>query len=119
MTAPLDSRFFFNFRGRSMNGNNHGGRRPGAGRKPGGQNQKSASAAARIVAEAEAAGKSLPLKVLLDVMWLHEQARRWDKAAAAVAAAPYVHPRKATVAVRDDSPPRKIVVEVRRAERID
>ena len=73
-----------------------GGKRPGAGRKPGGQSAKTRAKRARA-AVAEVAGIT-PLEVMLDVMRRHHKGKKYDKAAAiARDAAPYVHPRLSAV----------------------
>lgn len=81
-----------------------GGRRPGAGRKPG-----SATRRTREIAERAAAQGLTPLEVLLGVMRTPEpQGARADVLAAwraqridaAKAAAPYLHPRLAPVSMK-------------------
>src|SRR4051812_6001077 len=78
-----------------MMANGRGGRRPGAGRKLG-----SASLKTREIANAAAATGITPLEVMLEAMRKHRAAGDLD-AAAAVAkdAAPYIHPRLASVAL--------------------
>jgi hypothetical protein len=79
-----------------------GGRRPGAGRKPGGRNERTREIADRLNLE----GLS-PLEVMVEAMRRHVTANDWDAAAAiAKDAAPYMHPRLATVNVgnKDDEP---------------
>jgi len=64
----------------------HGGKREGAGRKPGAFNKASIERQAEV-----AAGGITPLEYMLQVMRTSEdEAKRLD---AAKAAAPYVHPR--------------------------
>jgi hypothetical protein len=66
-----------------------GGRRPGAGRKPGSKTMKT-----REVADRLAQGGVTPLEVMLSVMRRHYGAERFDEAVAVARdAAPYVHPR--------------------------
>jgi hypothetical protein len=70
-----------------------GGQRDGAGRKPGSLTRRT-----RAVAEKAAAEGVTPLEVMLTAMREHAEAKRWDEAAAiAKDAAPYVHPRLASV----------------------
>jgi hypothetical protein len=70
-----------------------GGPRPGAGRKPGGRNEKT-----REVAEKAAAEGITPIEVMLHAMRQHHEAERFDAAARiAKDAAPYIHPRLASV----------------------
>ncbi len=70
-----------------------GGSRKGAGRKPGSATAKTREIADRIMAE----GLS-PLEVMLTAMREHAKAKRWDFAAGiAKDAAPYVHPKLASV----------------------
>lgn len=76
-----------------------GGPRPGAGRKPGGRNQK-----AREIADRAAAEGITPLEVMLCAMRTHYDAKRFDDAAAvAKDAAPYMHPRLAAIEVAGDT----------------
>lgn len=74
--------------------NQRGGKRPGAGRKPG------VSDKAKIAAQVAASGLS-PLDFMLGVLRDESQPfeRRQDMAKAA---APYVHPRLATVEQKGD-----------------
>jgi hypothetical protein len=73
----------------SGNGNGHGGKRPGAGRKKGSATEKTREVADRLAAE-----EVTPLQVMMEVMLKHRAAGRDDKAAAiAKDAAPYMHPR--------------------------
>ena len=71
--------------------NGHGGRRPGAGRKPGSVNK------AKLEAREAAAAKGItPLDHMLAV--LNDPNEGWKrKDAMAVAAAPYLHPRLSNV----------------------
>lgn len=81
----------------------NGGRRPGAGRPKGSKQVRSSSG---LIRAAKASGKSMPLDYLLDVMNDPQQSQR-ERLSAAIAAAPYVHPRLASVQmsgeVRDTS----------------
>jgi hypothetical protein len=66
-----------------------GGKRPGAGRKPGSIDRKKRELAERAVREGVT-----PLEVMLSVMRRHYGAERFDEAVAVARdAAPYVHPR--------------------------
>jgi hypothetical protein len=66
-----------------------GGRRPGAGRKPGSATKKT-----REIAERAAADGITPLEVMIQAMRSHYEANRLDEAASiAKDAAPYMHPR--------------------------
>lgn len=70
-----------------------GGPRPGSGRKPGGQNEKS-----RAVADRAATEGITPLEVMLKAMRHHDSKGQLDEAArVAKDAAPYMHPRLAAV----------------------
>jgi len=72
-----------------------GGARPGAGRKPGTVTKKT-----RDIAERAAAEGITPLEVMIEAMRDHYVHRRLDQAAAiAKDAAPFMHPRLATVNV--------------------
>src|SRR5215207_11485599 len=72
-----------------------GGARPGSGRKPGIANKKT-----RDIAERAASEGITPLEVMIEAMRDHYNNRRLDQAAAvAKDAAPYMHPRLATVNV--------------------
>lgn len=94
-----------------------GGAREGAGRKPGGQNAKSAA-----IAQKAAAAGITPLEYMLDLMReeLPEEADATVKIAhkalrfeAAKAAAPYVHPRLTALQHQGhDGGPLKIIHEV-------
>lgn len=73
----------------------HGGRRPGAGRKGGGRNTRTREIADRLALEGVT-----PLEVMIEAMRAHYNAKRLNEAAAiAKDAAPYMHPRLATVNV--------------------
>lgn len=75
-----------------------GGKRIGAGRKPGGRNKKS-----REIADRAAAEGVTPLEVMLKAMREHYDAKRYDLAASiAKDAAPYMHPRLASVEMSGD-----------------
>ena len=75
-----------------------GGIRLGAGRPKG---SKQVRSSAPLIRRAKATGKQMPLDYLLDVMNDPEQAAR-DRLSAAIAAAPYVHPRLASVQVNGE-----------------
>lgn len=86
---------------------NNGGKRPGAGRKPGSATQRTQKT--NELAEKAAADGPLPLQILLDVMRAYYAAGDYAKAAAiARDAAPYEHPRKSTVAVEGGDKPIEI-----------
>lgn len=68
-----------------------GGARPGAGRKPGGRNQRS-----REIADRAAAEGITPLEYMLQVL-RDPDAPEERKAWAAEKAAPYMHPRLAAI----------------------
>src|SRR5436305_1833373 len=71
----------------------NGGKRPGAGRPRGLANIKTRALAEKVLAD----GVS-PLEVMIKAMHEHYAARRWDDAAAAAKdAAPYVHPKLASI----------------------
>jgi hypothetical protein len=73
----------------------HGGRRPGAGRKPGRATRKT-----REIADQAAATGLTPLEVMLEAMRRHMANNDWDRAASiAKDAAPYMHPRFSAVEV--------------------
>src|SRR5690348_9969197 len=74
-----------------------GGKRPGAGRKPGSKNKASA---AREKAIAESG--LTPLEYMLGVM-RDEQATRDVRLDAAAKAAPYVHPKLASIVHKGDA----------------
>lgn len=70
-----------------------GGFRKGAGRKPGSLTKRT-----NEIAQAAAASGLTPLEVMLKAMQQHVEAKSWDEAAKiAQAAAPYMHPRLASV----------------------
>lgn len=70
-----------------------GGKRVGAGRKPGSVTRRT-----REIAERALKLGTTPLEVMLTAMRKHAEAQRWDEAAAvAKDAAPYMHPRLAAV----------------------
>lgn len=73
-----------------------GGRRPGAGRKPGSANRKT-----REIADRAASEGLLPLEYLLSVM-RNSKATMAMRLDAAKAAAPYIHPRLSTVEMQQD-----------------
>ena len=78
----------------------HGGARPGAGRKPGSRTEKTAEIALRAVSE----GIS-PLEVLLQAMRAAHANGDLDKAAHyARMAAPYCHPRLNAIAALEVTP---------------
>lgn len=93
-----------------------GGKREGAGRKPG-----SATKRTREIADKAMAEGVTPLEVMLKAMRVHVEAQRWDEAAAvAKDAAPYVHPKLASVEMKgpDDGPVqvsliRRVIVDPR------
>jgi hypothetical protein len=69
--------------------NGHGGKREGAGRKPGTTTVKT-----REIADQATREGITPLEIMLKVMRLHYNAEKYDAAAdVAARAAPYVHPR--------------------------
>lgn len=72
-----------------------GGHRLGAGRPKG---SKQVRSSAPLIRRAKAAGKPMPLDYLLEVMNDPEQGAK-ERLSAAIAAAPYVHPRLANVHV--------------------
>lgn len=100
--------------------NKRGGRRPGAGRKPGSATKKT-----REVADRAAASGITPLEVMLEAMESFRNAGDLEKAASfAKDAAPYLHPRLAAVqhAGKDGGPIEsegKLVVEFVRAQDAD
>ena len=71
--------------------NQKGGKRPGAGRKKGEPNKRTAEA----VAQAEATG-IMPVDYLLSVMRDEVNEQR-ERVAAAIAAAPYVHAKLSSI----------------------
>ena len=74
-----------------------GGYRPGAGRPKGSRQVRSSASTIRA---AKASGQPMPLDYLLDVMNDAQQALK-DRLSAAIAAAPYVHPRLQSVAIQN------------------
>jgi hypothetical protein len=87
---------------------NNGGKRPGAGRKPGSATKRTQKTT--VLAEQLAGEGPLPLQVMLEAMRYYREQGQLDKAAAiARDAAPYEHPRKSTVTVQGGEQP----VEVR------
>lgn len=75
-----------------------GGKRPGAGRKKGSQTKRTRKTNA--IAQQAAGEGVLPLTVLLEAMRSHYAAKNLDRAAElAKDAAPYVHPKRASVTV--------------------
>src|SRR5215469_1766003 len=87
--------------------NGHGGRRAGAGRKPGSANRKTLE-----IADQAATDGVLPFEYMLAVMRdPNVEPERRDRMA--VAAAPYIHPRLAVVAAKVDT---QVDVRISRAE---
>jgi hypothetical protein len=86
-----------------------GGRRPGAGRKPGSKTMKT-----REVADRLAQGGVTPLEVMLSVMRRHYGAERFDEAVAVARdAAPYVHPRVGPLpSVQPPTPEAELILRV-------
>lgn len=80
--------------------NGRGGPRKGAGRPPGSANRKTREIADRAVQEGVT-----PLEFLLGVMRAEVNEPR-DRMAAAIAAAPYIHPKLASVEMtgKDEGP---------------
>ena len=73
-----------------------GGKRPGSGRKNGSETKRTKARREAIIAAA--AEGILPLEVILRAMRQHYEAGRIDRAAElAKDAAPYVHPRLASI----------------------
>lgn len=71
----------------------HGGARSGAGRKKGAANKRT-----RAVVDQFAADGIMPIEVILNAMRHYHAAGEMDKATdAAIAAAPYCHPRLSAV----------------------
>jgi len=88
---------------------NNGGRRPGAGRKPGTATQRTQKTTA--LAEKAAGEGVLPLQVMLEAMRAHYAAGDLDRAAAiAKDAAPYQHPRKSSVTVEGGQNPLEVKI---------
>ena len=86
---------------------NNGGKRPGAGRKPGSPTKKTQKTTE--LAEKAAGEGPLPLEVLLVVMRAYYATGQLDKAAAiARDAAPYEHPKKSTVTVSGGDKPLEV-----------
>jgi hypothetical protein len=85
-----------------------GGKRPGAGRKPSSLTMKR-----REAVERAAEAGILPLDVMLEAMReAHSEGRMKDAVAAAVVAAPYVHPRLAAVAHEgSDGGPLQVLIQ--------
>ena len=76
-----------------------GGKRPGAGRKPG-----SATKRTREIADRAAARGLTPLEVMLRAMRRHWRKGELDRAAViAKDAAPYVHPRLSSIDLNDSA----------------
>ena len=68
------------------------------GERRGGRQKGAANKRTREIANQAAASGITPLEVMLKAMRVHANARRWDKAAAvAKDAAPYMHPRLASM----------------------
>ena len=89
-----------------------GGIRLGAGRPKG---SKQVRSSAPLIRRAKAAGKPMPLDYLLEVMNDPEKGAR-ERLSAAIAAAPYVHPRLQSVAIQNSNPePFKIESDLGRA----
>ena len=87
----------------------HGGSRPGAGRKAGGRNKKTAE----ILEAVESTGVT-PLDYLLSVM-RDEAGDKPTRIQAAIAAAPYCHSKLAAVTISgDEDNPLNVIAEVRR-----
>ncbi len=74
----------------------HGGKRPGSGRPKGAATKKT-----REIADTAAAQGITPLEYLLSIV-RDESLERPERVDAAKAAAPYVHPRLATVEQKGD-----------------
>jgi hypothetical protein len=73
----------------------HGGKRAGAGRKPGSATEKTREVADRVAAEG-----LTPLEVMLAAMRHHLEKKNLDRAAAiAKDAAPYIHPKLSATAL--------------------
>jgi hypothetical protein len=77
-----------------------GGKRIGAGRKRGTKDSKPRLSAARKVALAAAEAGLVPLDYMLEIM-RDPNADPNERLKAAIAAAPYIHPRLSAVAVAD------------------
>lgn len=78
---------------RNQDKSSHGGRRPGAGRKPGSATKKT-----RDIADKAAATGLTPLEVMLEAMNALREAGDLERAAGvAKDAAPYIHPKLSSV----------------------
>ena len=75
-----------------------GGNRTGAGRPKG---SKQIRSSAHMIRAAKASGKLMPLDYMLDVMNDSQQGLK-ERLSAAIAAAPFVHPRLASVQVNGE-----------------
>ena len=88
--------------------NNRGGKRPGAGRPPGSKNQKNAE-----VARAAAEAGITPIEVMLGAMrelWeVGTKESKREAASIAKDAAPYVHPRLASIDQTITEGPRNVI----------
>jgi hypothetical protein len=93
----------------------HGGPRPGSGRKPGGKNKLTVERELRAAHGVQAAHATglMPLDIMLarmrDEPLPSGQPPTDEQFQAAVAAAPYIHPRLSAVAVQPPPPPRKVL----------
>jgi hypothetical protein len=76
-----------------------GGQRHGAGRPKG---SKQVRSSAHVIRAAKASGKLMPLDYLLNVMNDTQQGLK-ERLSAAIAAAPYFHPRLQSVAIQNNS----------------
>jgi hypothetical protein len=86
-----------------------GGKRPNAGRKPGSATKKTRDIANRAASEG-----ITPLEVMLQAMRAHYDAGNLDEAALkAKDAAPYVHPKLASVdnTLKGDEGPLQVVIK--------
>jgi hypothetical protein len=79
-----------------ISGKTKGGARPGAGRKPGSPNKKTAEVQAAV-----AAAGITPLEYMLSVMRASETDPR-DRLVAAQAAAPYIHAKLSSITLAGD-----------------
>jgi hypothetical protein len=86
----------------------HGGKRPGAGRRPGSTTQKTREIADRATEEG-----ITPLEFMLQVM-RDESAERSERLDMAKAAAPYVHPRLSAVEAKIDAEVNGSVTKIER-----
>jgi hypothetical protein len=102
----------------------HGGARPGAGRKPGSANKKT-----REIADKAAASGVTPLQVMLDTMAELVEAAKDQQGEArlklmitasevAKCAAPYIHPRLASIEHRADEGTVRALSDTERASRL-